>query len=86
MVLQKLETGHTRVSSLDCVDGMTALRELGLADTAVTDAGLEHLKDLRALQQLDLAGTNVTDRGLECLGADGASAARPYGHERHRHG
>ena len=35
--------------------------------TAVTDAGMEHLKGLKGLRRLNLKGTQVTDRGLESL-------------------
>ena len=47
--------------------GFARLRELYLGGTKVTDAGLEHLKDLPELQTLDLSGTEVSDVGLEHL-------------------
>jgi hypothetical protein len=40
---------------------------VNLADTSVTDAGLEHLKGLRQLRMLILGSTQVTDAGLEHL-------------------
>ena len=40
---------------------------LTLTETAVTDAGLEHLKALPRLGTLLLSHTRVTDRGLEHL-------------------
>jgi len=43
------------------------LQTLDLSGTKITDAGLEHLKDLPQLQTLDLSGTKVTDAGLERL-------------------
>ncbi|HSK97205.1 MAG TPA: sulfotransferase [Euzebyales bacterium] len=43
--------------------GLTGLRTLDLARTAVTDAGLDHLEPLAALQQVHLAGTATTAQG-----------------------
>ena len=43
---------------------MKGLRELDLAYTSVTDAGLANLKEMTALQKLNLSGTGVTDAGL----------------------
>jgi hypothetical protein len=40
------------------------LRVLDLSDTAVTDAGLVHVKGLAKLEELELDGTEVTDAGL----------------------
>jgi hypothetical protein len=47
--------------------GLTKLRVLTVARTAVTDAGLAHLAGLKGLRHLYLAGTAVTDHGLEHL-------------------
>jgi hypothetical protein len=33
----------------------------------VTDAGLEHLKDLKELEELNLMGQKITDAGLQHL-------------------
>ena len=33
----------------------------------MTDAGLEHLKELKQLKYLNLSGTNVTDDGVQDL-------------------
>jgi len=58
--------------------------EVYLIDTQVTDAGLEHLKDLPNLQTLLLNDTQVTDAGLEhlkklpnveCLGLGGTQVS-----------
>ena len=46
--------------------GLTQLRFLWLGNQ-VTDAGLEHLKEIPHLGGLYLAGTNVSDAGLEHL-------------------
>jgi len=43
------------------------VKSVGLAGSKVTDAGLEHLKDLTKLQSLRLFHTNVTDAGLTNL-------------------
>ena len=40
---------------------------VSLANTSVTDAGLEHLKGLTKLKELDLESTNVTDAGVKKL-------------------
>jgi len=49
--------------------GLEMLRERGVdfSGTAVTDAGLEHLKRLSQLRLLWLSNTAVTDAGLEHL-------------------
>lgn len=49
--------------------GLTNLRQLYLANTAVTDEGLVHLKAL-PLQRVDLFDTRVTPAGVERLKAD----------------
>ena len=43
------------------------ISKLGLVDTQVTDAGLEHLKHLMNLDFLSLKGTQITDRGAQQL-------------------
>ena len=47
--------------------GLSNLRHLELAGTAVTDAGLEHLKDFENLTYLALYGTRVTEKGAKAL-------------------
>jgi hypothetical protein len=47
--------------------GLTNLRGLDLTDSEVTDAGLEHLKELSGLSSLYLSGTQISDAGLEHL-------------------
>ena len=51
---------------LDLVKEMSKLQELELAHTAVTDAGLVHLKGLTNLQSLGIGGfgSKITDSGL----------------------
>ena len=44
--------------------GLTALEDLLLSGTQVTDAGLAHLTGLVALEELWLADTQVTTAGL----------------------
>ena len=54
-------------------EGLRQLQSLNLGDTRVTDAGLEHLKELTELRSLDFHSpspayrTNVGDAGLEYL-------------------
>jgi hypothetical protein len=43
------------------------LSGLDLSDSHVTDAGLDHLKELTRLQLLDLRGTKVTEKGVKKL-------------------
>ena len=43
---------------------MPELEELYLAETAISDAGLDGLLGLKKLKRLRLAGTPVTDAGL----------------------
>ena len=40
---------------------------LGLIDTKVTDAGMEHLNDIPTLKELRLNGDRVTDKGVQKL-------------------
>jgi Leucine-rich repeat (LRR) protein len=47
--------------------GQSHLRRLELSGTAVTSAGLVHLKDLKTLEILNVCLTAVDDRGLEHL-------------------
>ncbi len=42
---------------------MTSLKDLHLNSTQVTDAGLEHLKELAGFRHLYLFSTQVTDAG-----------------------
>ena len=44
---------------------MADLKKLSLADTEVTDAGLERLRELSKLQELDLTDTDVSDDGVK---------------------
>ena len=48
-------------------EGLTALEELHLTDTKITDAGLAHLKSLTKLNILGLSGTQISNAGLEHL-------------------
>ena len=41
--------------------------EVDLGDTKITDAGLEHLRELPQLQSLNLSDTKITDAGLKHL-------------------
>jgi hypothetical protein len=46
---------------------MTRLQILRLAETGITDAGLEHLKGLANLRYLYLSETQTTDAGVQRL-------------------
>src|SRR4029077_7692277 len=52
---------------LKLVADQTALRRLELSGTAVTSAGLVHLKHLTNLERLNVCLTAVDDRGFEHL-------------------
>ena len=54
-------------TGLSGLRGMTALQELNISNTRVTDAGLTHLRALAALRKLNLEGTKVTRAGVEPL-------------------
>jgi hypothetical protein len=43
------------------------LETITLAETAITDAGLAHLRGLTKLQRLSLGGTEVTEAGMNEL-------------------
>lgn len=53
--------------SLKLLAGQDRLRRLELSGTAVTSAGLVHLRDLTTLQYLNLCLTAVSDEGFEHL-------------------
>jgi len=55
------------VDGMAHLTGLTALKELVLSYTQVTDAGLAHLTGLTALEHLYLDGTQVTDAGVAKL-------------------
>jgi sugar lactone lactonase YvrE len=60
-------TERVHDETLTLLNGQSALRRLELSGTAVTSAGLVHLKDLTNLQFLNLCLTNVSDEGFEHL-------------------
>jgi Leucine-rich repeat (LRR) protein len=63
-----LSAGWLRDSDLDRVAGRKEVERLSLAQTRVTDAGLERLRDLRALRELDLYFAEfITDDGIAAL-------------------
>ena len=45
------------------LEELTKLRALDLSGTAITDAGLVHIKGMTSLTWLDLRRTKVTDAG-----------------------
>lgn len=56
-------------AGLQHLKGLSALEQLGLRYTKVTNVGLEHLKGLSNLDMLHLHGTKVTDDGVKSLQA-----------------
>lgn len=63
-----LSAGWTTDSDLDRVAGMASLERLNLAQTRVTDAGLERLRPLRRVRELDLYFSEFfTDDGVAML-------------------
>ena len=67
--LRNLNLGRTKVTgtSLEHLEGLTALRDLDLPLTEVNDSGLMHLSRLSGLERLTLWNTQVTDCGLKYL-------------------
>jgi hypothetical protein len=51
-------------SGLSCLEKMTKLKTLTVADCPITDAGLVHLYGLHNLKLFTLKGTKVTDLGI----------------------
>ena len=62
-------TGHPRFSdaAMKHLKPLKKLRELQLANSNITDVGLEQIKELTNLEALNLYGTKVTDSGLRHL-------------------
>jgi len=52
------------------VKSLTDLETLDLSGSAVTDAGLTALKDLKKLRKFTLFNTAITDKGLAYIGAN----------------
>ena len=50
------------------IGSFSALVDLKLRDTQVTDAGMVYLTNLKHLESLELGGTAIGDKGLESLG------------------
>ncbi|CAG5011670.1 hypothetical protein DYBT9275_04997 [Dyadobacter sp. CECT 9275] len=64
-----LKLGRTKISDngLKELSKLKNLNKLHLEHTAVTDAGLVHLKDLSKLEYINLVDTKVTDSGLKSV-------------------
>jgi sugar lactone lactonase YvrE len=60
-------TERVHDETLKLLEGQSALRRLELSGTAITSAGLVHLRELTNLQFLNLCLTNVSDEGFENL-------------------
>ena len=54
-------------AELECLKGLTQLKELHLGNSQITDAGLQHIQGLTRLELLDLTNTQATDAGLAHL-------------------
>jgi len=59
--------GRTGDADVAHLAHLTALRELSVSASGVTDAGLEHLRGMQGLRILDLQQNKITDAGLEAL-------------------
>jgi hypothetical protein len=59
--------GEANDEGLAAIRGCTSLRQLSLANSSVTDAGMVYLKDLNRLETLNLEGTRLTGVGLAQL-------------------
>jgi len=65
--LRRLWAGDTFVSDLGPLAGLTAMEDLDLHGTGISDASIEHLAGLSALRRLDLQGTNISDTAVATL-------------------
>jgi hypothetical protein len=54
-------------SALDCLQGLSSIKDIQFSQTNVTDEGLAQLKTLPNLEVLELDGTGVTNAGLKNL-------------------
>jgi len=61
---QRSDIGDDEIA---CLKDLPKLKEVGLMNTQVTDAGLEHLKGLPELQTLHLHNTQITVEGVKGL-------------------
>ena len=61
--------GGQKVTDCDTmrIGRMTNLQTLGLADTLITDEGIEDLAGLKQLQSLDIRGTETSGAALRTL-------------------
>lgn len=69
---QKLDLLETEITDRELgylLGSLDNLRFLSLAETRVTDAGLQHLLSLKGLQELHLDHTAITDQGLAVVAA-----------------
>ncbi len=67
---QKLDLFNAVLTDRDLdylVTGLDQLRFLSLAETGITDAGLEHVARLTHLEELHLDNTHITDEGIHAL-------------------
>lgn len=69
---QKLDLLETEITDRELgylLGSLDNLRFLSLAETRITDEGLEHLLALKSLQELHLDHTEITDQGLSLIAA-----------------
>jgi hypothetical protein len=64
VVVLQMANADVTDETLDCLNGLTKLRELDLNDTKITDAGLPKLAKLGTLETLRLKDTAITDDGF----------------------
>ena len=62
--LEELHLRNTRITSLEPIRHLTALRSLDVVGSPIDDAGLEPVASLRNLEVLRLGGTLVGDAGM----------------------
>jgi hypothetical protein len=66
-MLQLGDTHTTDAELLERLRGRTQLEQLGLRNTAITDAGMAYIAGLTKLEGLNLSGTKITDAGMAHL-------------------
>lgn len=60
----ELQQVHDNGEGLKDLQGLTKLETLGLSDTAISDAGIKYLKDMKNRKAIYLGNSKVTATGI----------------------
>ncbi len=63
----RIEGGQFGDSELERLTALDRIESLGIAETAITDEGLRHLRGRTAIKSLWLGGNRIGDAGIDCL-------------------